>query len=163
MTVEISTADHHVRWSLHGGSLQGQLECTASADAACRLACEHGWDCTDGEGLGTMFRGPGGPYHVVYDGEDREVHHNLVDGGSCGWVNWINDDDALIPERIVEDIDDLQRTPVWVTWTGDDYELTTKVRRCRVCGCVDDQACAGGCWWVDRDLCSACKSSGVPA
>lgn len=32
-----------------------------------------------------------------------------------------------------------------------------EVRRCRVCGCTDTQACAGGCWWVGRDLCSACQ------
>lgn len=30
------------------------------------------------------------------------------------------------------------------------------VRRCRVCGCTDDHACLGGCWWVEADLCSAC-------
>lgn len=30
------------------------------------------------------------------------------------------------------------------------------VRRCRVCGCTDDQACEGGCYWVEPDLCSAC-------
>lgn len=27
---------------------------------------------------------------------------------------------------------------------------------CRVCGCTDDHACEGGCWWVEPDLCSAC-------
>lgn len=35
---------------------------------------------------------------------------------------------------------------------------------CRVCGCTDDHACEGGCWWADLDewfarggpLCSAC-------
>ena len=27
---------------------------------------------------------------------------------------------------------------------------------CRVCGCTDDRACDGGCWWVQPDLCSAC-------
>lgn len=34
---------------------------------------------------------------------------------------------------------------------------------CRVCGCVDARACAGGCRWVDAEhtLCSAC--SGTPA
>jgi hypothetical protein len=31
-----------------------------------------------------------------------------------------------------------------------------QVRRCRDCGCDDDHACAGGCWWVDIDLCSTC-------
>lgn len=29
-------------------------------------------------------------------------------------------------------------------------------RRCRVCGCTDDHACPGGCYWVEYDLCSAC-------
>lgn len=32
-------------------------------------------------------------------------------------------------------------------------------RTCRVCGCTDDQACEGGCSWVEEDLCSKC----VPA
>lgn len=29
---------------------------------------------------------------------------------------------------------------------------------CGVCGCTDDRACRGGCWWVDKrhTLCSAC-------
>lgn len=32
-----------------------------------------------------------------------------------------------------------------------------RISRCRVCGCTDIQACEGGCWWVEPDLCSACK------
>lgn len=28
--------------------------------------------------------------------------------------------------------------------------------RCRLCGCTDNHACPGGCWWVEPDLCSAC-------
>lgn len=29
---------------------------------------------------------------------------------------------------------------------------------CRICGCTDDNACEGGCSWVNKDhtLCSAC-------
>lgn len=27
---------------------------------------------------------------------------------------------------------------------------------CRVCGCTDEQACPGGCYWVESDLCSRC-------
>ncbi|WMJ83165.1 hypothetical protein RBH76_10565 [Oscillospiraceae bacterium MB24-C1] len=27
---------------------------------------------------------------------------------------------------------------------------------CRVCGCIADNACSGGCYWVATDLCSAC-------
>lgn len=29
-------------------------------------------------------------------------------------------------------------------------------RRCRICGCTDDRACPGGCYWVEEDLCSKC-------
>jgi hypothetical protein len=41
------------------------------------------------------------------------------------------------------------------------------VRKCRVCGCTDDD-CSGciartgkPCRWVERDLCSACKAAMV--
>jgi len=27
---------------------------------------------------------------------------------------------------------------------------------CRVCGCTDEEACEGGCTWVEPDLCSSC-------
>ena len=33
---------------------------------------------------------------------------------------------------------------------------TAPERACRVCGCTEDNACEGGCWWVEDDLCSAC-------
>jgi hypothetical protein len=38
-------------------------------------------------------------------------------------------------------------------------DIWPKVRACRVCGCTDDRACPGGCWWVDDDLCSACLAN----
>lgn len=28
--------------------------------------------------------------------------------------------------------------------------------RCRVCGCTDQYACIGGCYWIEPDLCSSC-------
>lgn len=31
-----------------------------------------------------------------------------------------------------------------------------RIRRCRNCKCTDARACPGGCYWVGRDLCSAC-------
>lgn len=39
---------------------------------------------------------------------------------------------------------------------------------CRVCGCTENDACEGGCWWVpdptlEGDLCSACLDHVVPA
>jgi hypothetical protein len=36
-------------------------------------------------------------------------------------------------------------------------------RICRACGCTDDTACLGGCYWVAEDLCSQCGDGpGVP-
>jgi hypothetical protein len=34
------------------------------------------------------------------------------------------------------------------------------IRACRVCGCTQESACEGGCYWVAEDLCSSC--SGAP-
>lgn len=28
--------------------------------------------------------------------------------------------------------------------------------RCRICGCTEDRACPGGCYWTDVDACSRC-------
>lgn len=32
-------------------------------------------------------------------------------------------------------------------------------RACRMCGCTDTHACEGGCFWVETDLCSACRQA----
>lgn len=32
------------------------------------------------------------------------------------------------------------------------------VVRCRECGCTWDNACPGGCYWVEEDLCSRCAA-----
>ena len=40
-----------------------------------------------------------------------------------------------------------------------DLELikeSLKARICRVCGCTDDSACDGGCYWIEEDLCNQC-------
>lgn len=34
--------------------------------------------------------------------------------------------------------------------------MQTEERKCRVCGCTHNNACHGGCYWVDVDLCSNC-------
>lgn len=36
------------------------------------------------------------------------------------------------------------------------YTYSEVVRRCRVCGCTDTEACEGGCYWVEYNLCSNC-------
>jgi hypothetical protein len=37
-----------------------------------------------------------------------------------------------------------------------------KIQRCIGCGCTDDRACPGGCYWVGKNppVCSACIQSG---
>ena len=31
-------------------------------------------------------------------------------------------------------------------------------QECRICGCTWDNACPGGCYWVEDDLCNVCAS-----
>lgn len=33
---------------------------------------------------------------------------------------------------------------------------------CRVCGCTWNNACDGGCYWVEPDLCSNCVGKSAP-
>lgn len=33
---------------------------------------------------------------------------------------------------------------------------------CRKCGCTWNNACSGGCYWVEEDLCSECVEKEVP-
>lgn len=35
--------------------------------------------------------------------------------------------------------------------------------RCRHCGCTDDRACPGGCWWVAPEACSSCVGGSLSA
>lgn len=37
-----------------------------------------------------------------------------------------------------------------------------EVQACRKCGCWEMEACEGGCWWVEEDLCSACAPKPRP-
>ena len=32
-------------------------------------------------------------------------------------------------------------------------------QQCRVCGCTQNHACPGGCYWVEPDLCSQCAGT----
>lgn len=47
--------------------------------------------------------------------------------------------------------------------TGDGAEDLFDRWKCVICGCTDDNACEGGCYWVYPNLCSACaeKLTGV--
>lgn len=153
--------DHGVVWKLEDNHIVGTFDCTATEGAPCRLVCGvSGWDCTDGESI-EIHRDDAGPYHLRYDDAlDQDLRHPLVDGGSCGLVDWMNDDPSMMPERFRGDVT-IGRTPVWTIWTGDDMDLTTTPRSCRACGCTEERPCLTGCRWVDADLCSCCAARGA--
>lgn len=43
-----------------------------------------------------------------------------------------------------------------IAYILDEEEKDENERKCRVCGCTEDNACEGGCYWVEEDLCSKC-------
>jgi hypothetical protein len=44
----------------------------------------------------------------------------------------------------------------WRCWQKKLLEIVDAEPVCRVCGCTQDNACPGGCSWVEDDLCSCC-------
>lgn len=52
---------------------------------------------------------------------------------------------------------------------GRETVISMKRRCCRVCGCTDNDCrrCIARtgrpCWWIEADLCSACKSGNRPS
>jgi hypothetical protein len=82
--------------------------------------------------------------------------HALIHGGYGGVVVIIHPD----TQRELGTYEHIQ----WVHGLGP--HPSEKVRRCRVCGCTDDD-CSGciertgvPCHWVKEDLCSACANLG---
>lgn len=73
------------------------------------------------------------PRHVAYS-EALSLIYELVT------INVLGGDDTTLPPR-----PDLR--PLGIT-------------QCRACGCTDDFACDGGCYWFRPDLCSACAEAG---
>nr|WP_092074966.1 hypothetical protein [Dendrosporobacter quercicolus]NSL49594.1 hypothetical protein [Dendrosporobacter quercicolus DSM 1736]SDN24132.1 hypothetical protein SAMN04488502_11550 [Dendrosporobacter quercicolus] len=62
-----------------------------------------------------------------------------------GVFSFQNEDDKTAVERIIAEIE---------------AEAEPAVPRCQICGCTDNHACPGGCYWVRPDLCSACLGVG---
>jgi len=46
----------------------------------------------------------------------------------------------------------------WAEQRGILMEFVRENQVCRICGCTQNNACFGGCSWVEEDLCSSCKS-----
>jgi hypothetical protein len=51
----------------------------------------------------------------------------------------------------------LMRGETWRAVTREERpDLFFEPEVCRGCGCTDERACPGGCFWVGRGLCSRC-------
>lgn len=70
-----------------------------------------------------------------------------------------SDADADWPECSGEDgaCGDVDR---WECWRKYLLERADEEAICRACGCTQDHACDGGCYWVEEDLCSHCAEKG---
>ena len=49
---------------------------------------------------------------------------------------------------------------MWECWRKFFLHTVETEQVCRVCGCTQDNACPGGCYWVEDDLCSECAGLG---
>lgn len=75
----------------------------------------------------------------------------LADNLDCPAV----DEDADFVECNGE-MDNCGDGELWECWQRYFTEKIENEAVCRVCGCTQYNACAGGCSWVEEDLCSAC-------
>lgn len=67
-------------------------------------------------------------------------------------------DVGTMPDEVLLVLDaDARQTAVRIMTEVRDWAETERTkRRCRRCGCTDEAACSGGCYWVASDLCSSC-------
>lgn len=59
-------------------------------------------------------------------------------------------------EKTIAVQDERGEEAIAIKHRGNTYTVTDHVRSCRLCGCTDSDACPGGCYWVEKDLCSQC-------
>lgn len=75
----------------------------------------------------------------------------LADNLTCPAVNC----DADFPECSGE-LNECGDVETWKCWQRYFIERTEFEAVCRECGCTQFNACTGGCYWVEDDLCSKC-------
>jgi hypothetical protein len=85
---------------------------------------------------------------------DYPVWGSFITGESNMAVAYVHDD-AIVEGKIVGDIK-------FMVELRDGEVIHHTIRRCRQCGCSEEDACIhpdhGNCWWVEEDLCSHCKN-----
>ncbi len=69
---------------------------------------------------------------------------NLKDNEEYDELLILGQENGIDEERIKEFYD------------SEDETLVEDEQKCRICGCTENDACEGGCYWVENDLCSKC-------
>lgn len=84
------------------------------------------------------------------------------------WAQLLFTQHPILPDRGIK----MYETRTWDSSYRGDLLITTSKKPdqhykpidemrgvCRVCGCIDQRACPGGCYWanVEHDLCSQCR------
>ena len=79
-------------------------------------------------------------------------------------TSWREEEDEEDLERDLVTLDFALREqlPAAIRSQLQDLDILSWSTVCRRCGCTDDSACAGGCRWVELDLCSACAGLRTP-
>ncbi len=89
---------------------------------------------------------------ILKDGECPkcgEEAHGMNDGPmKCNHCGWVQDEEEAKCDTEKLDMLFHKELP--------EEDPLIDFRRCRVCGCTDDYACPGGCYWIEENLCSAC-------
>lgn len=64
---------------------------------------------------------------------------------------------TVLLEDLAKEVRDRKHAGVMKKGGAYRVELTVEpIASCRKCGCTENHACQGGCWWVEPDLCSSC-------
>lgn len=107
---------------------------------------------------------PGDPEVAIFD-HLKNLHYDDGDGCSAGIYQQIEvgliTNDGLPPDHPA--VVDQMKAWIAISFPNEDYAEVFDERKCRVCGCTDDdcrqciEKTGGPCHWVEEDLCSACK------
>jgi hypothetical protein len=92
----------------------------------------------------------------------RMVRRGPVRGWRDCWGWWVHADDVLALAASGKE-QEIARRGIPLRVRGRRPVRATDRRRaqlvppaCRACGCTNERACPGGCWWLEPDLCSRC-------
>ncbi|WP_371380884.1 hypothetical protein [Sporomusa aerivorans] len=104
-------------------------------------------------------------YGIPYDCGWRDSIDELIQGVAkeddlaIQFFNALNDAGIkyrLSPDGSIDYLNETEKALGDAIAARIEAEANQGIQRCRVCGCTDNHACPGGCYWVEEGLCSAC-------